>query len=227
MKWFETHGRLVEAQRLQQRTLYDMDMLKEIGYCAGIENYSRHLSGRAAGEPPSTLIDYFPDSFLTVIDESHVSVPQVRGMYHGDQVRKENLVEHGFRLPSAKDNRPLDFNEFLGKIGQTLFVSATPSAYERSVSTPPILQIVRPTGLLDPPVEVRPLEHQIDNLIEEVRAHSERKERTLVTTLTKRTAEDLTAYLREAGLRVEYLHSDIDAIQRGTLTARSSSTRTK
>ncbi|MCE9615600.1 MAG: excinuclease ABC subunit UvrB [Lentisphaerae bacterium] len=212
--WFQQRGRLLEAQRLQQRTLYDMDMLKEIGYCAGIENYSRHLSGRAAGAPPATLIDYFPGEFLTIIDESHATLPQIRGMYNGDQARKETLVEHGFRLPSAKDNRPLNFTEFLGKVGPILFATATPGPYEASVAPVPVRQLLRPTGLLDPPVEVRPLKNQIDDLMEEVRAHAERQERSLVTTLTKRTAEDLADYLRESGLRVEYLHSDIDAVER-------------
>jgi excinuclease ABC subunit B len=212
--WFQRHGKLLEAQRLEQRTRYDMEMLKEIGYCSGIENYSRHLSGRGEGEPPATLIDYFPDDFVTVIDESHVTIPQLRGMFHGDQSRKQTLVDHGFRLPSAKDNRPLNFDEFLGKVGQVLCTTATPGPYELGVAQGTVPQVLRPTGLLDPPVEVRPLQHQVDDLIEEVRAHAERGERTLVTTLTKRTAEDLAAYLREAGQRVEYLHSDIDAIQR-------------
>jgi len=212
--WFEQRGRLVEAQRLQQRTMYDVEMLKELGYCAGIENYSRHLAGRKAGQAPATLIDYFPGPFLTVIDESHVTLPQLRGMYNGDQARKTNLVEHGFRLPSAKDNRPLNFEEFLEKVGQVLFTTATPGPFESQHSPPPVRQVIRPTGLVDPPVEVRPLASQIDDLIEEVRSHSERGERVLVTTLTKRTAEDLSAYLREAGLRVEYLHSDIDTVER-------------
>ncbi len=214
VRWFEHHGRLLEAQRIQQRTQYDMEMLKEIGYCSGIENYSRHLSGRAAGEPPATLLHYFPGEFLTIIDESHVTLPQVRGMYNGDQARKQTLVEHGFRLPSAMDNRPLNFPEFLAKVGPILFTTATPGPYEKSVSSSPVQQILRPTGLLDPPVEMRPLKGQIDDLMEEVRAHAERQERVLVTTLTKRTAEDLATYLREAGLRVEHLHSDINAIER-------------
>ena len=212
--WFERNGRLLEAQRLQQRTLYDMEMMKEIGYCAGVENYSRHLSGRAAGEPPATLLHYFPGEFLTVIDESHVSLPQVRGMYHGDQSRKQTLVDHGFRLPSAKDNRPLNFDEFLDKVGPILFTTATPGSYELSVAPEPVRQVLRPTGLLDPPVEVRPLKHQVDDLMEEVRAHAERQQSSLVSTLTKRTAEDLAAFLRDAGLRVEYLHSDIAALER-------------
>lgn len=210
----EREGRLVEAQRLQQRTMFDMEMLKEIGYCSGIENYSRHLAGRAAGDPPATLIDYFPGGFLTIVDESHVTLPQIRGMFNGDQARKTTLVEHGFRLPSAKDNRPLNFDEFLEKVGQVVFTTATPGPFELDHSNAPVRQVIRPTGLLDPPVEVRPLASQIDDLMEEVRAHAERNERVLVTTLTKRTAEDLSAYLREAGLRVEYLHSDIDTIER-------------
>ncbi|MGQ9662534.1 MAG: excinuclease ABC subunit UvrB [Kiritimatiellia bacterium] len=212
--WFEAHNKLLEAQRLRQRTMYDVEMLREIGYCAGIENYSRHLSGRAAGEPPATLLDYFPGEFLTIIDESHATVPQLRAMYNGDQSRKQTLVDHGFRLPSAKDNRPLNFDEFLSSIHQVIFTTATPGPFELSVSPPPVKQIIRPTGLVDPPVEIRPLKGQVDDLIEEVRAHAERGERVLVTTLTKRTAEDLAAYLREIGLRVEYLHSDIDAIER-------------
>ena len=212
--WLEQRGKLLEAQRLKQRTMYDVEMLKEIGYCAGIENYSRHLSGRKAGEPPATLLDYFRGDFLTIIDESHVTIPQLNGMYHGDQARKGTLVEHGFRLPSAKDNRPLSFQEFMDRIGQVLFTSATPSVYEAKVAGCPVRQIIRPTGLLDPPVEVRPLGGQIDDLMEEVKAHAERGERSLVTTLTKRTAEDLAEYLRNAGLRVDYLHSDIDTVER-------------
>ena len=212
--WFEANQKLVEAQRIQQRTMYDVEMLREMGYCAGIENYSRHLSGRRAGEPPATLLDYFPGEFLTVLDESHVTLPQLRGMYNGDQARKNVLIEHGFRLPSARDNRPLAFNEFLGRTGQIIGMSATPGPYEREVSPPAVPQIIRPTGLLDPDVTVRPLKGQIDDLIEEVRVRAERHERVLVTTLTKKTAEDLSDYLSEAGLRVTYLHSDIDAIER-------------
>jgi excinuclease ABC subunit B len=194
--------------------MYDVEMLKEIGYCAGIENYSRHLSGRAEGEPPATLLDYFPGEFLTIIDESHATLPQLRAMYHGDQARKQTLVDHGFRLPSAKDNRPLSFEEFLKRIGQVVFATATPGPFEREVSPPPVQQVIRPTGLVDPPVEIRPLANQIDDLMEEIRAHAERGDRVLVTTLTKRTAEDLAQYLRDARMRVEYLHSDIDAIER-------------
>lgn len=212
--WFEANQKLLEAQRIQQRTMYDLEMLREMGYCAGIENYSRHLSARREGEPPATLLDYFPGEFLTVLDESHVTLPQLRGMYNGDQARKNVLIEHGFRLPSARDNRPLAFNEFLSRTGQIICMSATPGPYEREVSPPPVPQIIRPTGLLDPDVTVHPLKGQIDDLIEEVRTRAERHERVLVTTLTKKTAEDLSDYLSEAGLRVTYLHSDIDAIER-------------
>ncbi len=211
---FERDGKLIEAQRLRQRTLYDLEMMKELGYCAGIENYSWHLGGRLAGAPPATLLHYFSGGFLTVIDESHVTLPQLRAMYHGDQSRKATLIEHGFRLPSAADNRPLAFDEFMSIVGPIICTSATPGAYERHAGGAAVCQVIRPTGLVDPPVEVRPLEHQIDDLMEEVRAHAGRGERVLVTTLTKRTAEDLSAYLRRAGCRVEYLHSDIDAIAR-------------
>ena len=212
--WFEQRGKLLEAQRLAMRTRYDVEMLKEIGYCAGIENYSRHLSGRAEGEPPECLIDYFPGDFLTMVDESHVTVPQIRGMFNGDQARKAVLVEHGFRLPSARDNRPLNFDEFLAKVRRVVFTTATPGAFERQVSPPPVQQVIRPTGLVDPPVEIRPLARQVDDLIEEIRREAARDKRVLVTTLTKRTAEDLAAYLREAGLRVEHLHSEIDTVER-------------
>jgi excinuclease ABC subunit B len=217
---FERQGKLLEAQRLRQRTEFDLEMLRELGYCNGIENYSRHLAGRAAGEPPACLLDYFDSEFLTIIDESHVTLPQLRAMYNGDQARKQTLVEHGFRLPSAKDNRPLNFDEFLAKVGPIVFTSATPGAYERQVSEVAAEQVIRPTGLLDPPVEVRPLGKQVDDLMEEVRRAAEAGERVLVTTLTKRSAEDLTAYLRETGIRVEYLHSDIDAIQRVEILGR-------
>jgi len=217
---FEARGKLLEAQRLQQRTQFDIEMLREIGYCSGIENYSRHLSGRGEGEPPACLLDYFSGDFLTLIDESHVTLPQIRGMYNGDQARKRTLVEHGFRLPSALDNRPLCFDEFLTKTGPIMFVSATPAAYERQVSERQAVQIIRPTGLLDPPVEVRPRGNQIDDLMELVRQTTAHGDRTLVTTLTKRTAEDLTHYLRDAGLRVEYLHSDIDAVERVAVLGR-------
>lgn len=211
---FESRGKLLEAQRIQQRTDFDLEMLRELGYCSGIENYSRPLSGRPAGQPGACLLDYFPKDFLTVIDESHVTLPQVRGMFNGDQARKRTLVEHGFRLPSAMDNRPLHFDEFLARTGPILFASATPGPYERQVSERMARQVIRPTGLLDPPVEVRPLHNQIDDLMEEVRRTAARGDRALVTTLTKRTAEDLAQYLRESGLRVEYLHSDIDALER-------------
>jgi excinuclease ABC subunit B len=194
--------------------MFDVEMMREIGYCSGVENYSRHLSGRAAGEAPATLIDYFPGEFLTIVDESHVSLSQIRGMFNGDQARKQTLIEHGFRLPSAKDNRPLNFEEFLGKVGNILCTTATPGPYELAREPNPVKQVLRPTGLLDPEVEVRPLKNQIDDLMEEVRAVAERGDRILVTTLTKRMAEDLSDYLSEAGLRAEYLHSGIDAIER-------------
>jgi len=216
----ERDGKLLEAQRLRQRTEFDLEMLRELGYCNGIENYSRHLAGRAAGEPPACLLDYFDGEFLTIVDESHVTLPQLRAMYNGDQARKQTLVDHGFRLPSAKDNRPLEFNEFLEKVGPIVFTSATPGPYEREVSAAIVEQVIRPTGLLDPPVEVRPLDGQIDDVMEEIRKAAERGERVLVTTLTKRSAEDLTDYLRETGIRVEYLHSDIDAIQRVEILGR-------
>ena len=217
---FERQGKLLEAQRLRLRTEFDLEMLRELGYCNGIENYSRHLAGRAAGEPPACLLDYFDSEFLTIIDESHVTLPQLRAMYNGDQARKQTLVDHGFRLPSAKDNRPLNFEEFLRKVGPVVFTTATPSQYERQVSEVTAEQVIRPTGLLDPPVEVRPLRNQIDDLMEEVRRAAEKGDRVLVTTLTKRSAEDLTDYLRETGIRVEYLHSDIDAIQRVEILGR-------
>lgn len=217
---FERQGKLLEAQRLRQRTEFDLEMLRELGYCNGIENYSRHLAGRAAGEPPACLLDYFSTEFLTIIDESHATLPQLRAMYNGDQARKQTLVEHGFRLPSAKDNRPLNFDEFLAKVGPVVFTSATPGVYERQVSEVSVEQVIRPTGLLDPPIEVRPLANQIDDLMEEVRRVAESGNRVLVTTLTKRSAEDLTSYLRDTGIRVEYLHSDIDAIQRVEILGR-------
>lgn len=220
LKTLEEQHKLVEAQRLRQRTEFDLEMLRELGYCNGVENYSRHLAGRDAGEPPACLIDYFETEFLTIIDESHATLPQLRAMYNGDQARKQMLVDYGFRLPSAKDNRPLNFDEFMHKVGPILFTSATPGVYERQVSTVIAEQIIRPTGLIDPPVEVRPLTTQIDDLMEEVRRTAEKGDRTLVTTLTKRTAEDLTAYLRETGIRVEYLHSSIDAIERVSILGR-------
>ncbi|HYE58075.1 MAG TPA: excinuclease ABC subunit UvrB, partial [Rhodothermales bacterium] len=208
-------GKLVEAQRLEQRTLYDIEMMKEVGYCSGIENYSRHLTGLPPGHRPYCLFDYFPDDYLLVVDESHVTIPQVRAMYNGDRARKLNLVEHGFRLPSALDNRPMTFEEFEGKHHQVIFVSATPSDYELEKSGGVFVeQIIRPTGIPDPKVEVRKTEGQIDDLLEEIRVVIERKERVLVTTLTKRMAEDLSDYLDSFGVGVRYLHSDIDALER-------------
>lgn len=206
--------KLLEAQRLEQRTRYDIEMLKEMGFCQGIENYSRHLSGREPGSKPYTLIDYFPEDFLIIVDESHVTIPQIGGMYEGDRSRKTNLVEHGFRLPSALDNRPLKFNEFEDHINQILYVSATPRQYELERSEQVVEQIIRPTGLLDPKIDVRPTEHQIDDLVKEIRERTERQERVLVTTLTKKMAEDLTDYFREIGIKVTYLHSDVDTIER-------------
>ncbi len=212
---FRAQGKLLEAQRLEMRTNYDIEMMLEIGYCSGIENYSRHLTGRKPGQRPYTLLDYFPENFLTIIDESHVTVPQIRAMYHGDRSRKEVLVEHGFRLPSALDNRPLRFEEFEQLVNQVIFVSATPADYELEKSGGVVVeQIIRPTGLMDPEVDVRPVRNQIDDLIAEIRERTARNERVLVTTLTKRMAEDLTDYLRGVGIRVRYLHSEIDAIER-------------
>ena len=207
-------GKLLEAQRLEQRTNYDIEMMLEIGHCAGIENYSRHLEGRAAGEPPHTLLDYFPDNFITLIDESHVTIPQIRGMYGGDRSRKQTLIEHGFRLPSAADNRPLTFEEFEQKIGQVIYVSATPGPYELEHEQNRAEQIIRPTGLLDPEIFVRPIKGQIDDLVGEIQQRIRRDERVLVTTLTKKMAEDLTDYLKELGIKVRYLHSDIKTIER-------------
>jgi len=214
LAWFEEHGKLLEAQRLRMRTTYDLEMLREIGVCSGIENYSRHLDGRSPGEMPYTLLDYFPDDFLCVLDESHVTVPQLHGQYQGDRSRKETLVEHGFRLPSAMDNRPLRFEEFSKKINQVVFLSATPSPYEFEVSTQVVEQIVRPTGLVDPEVVVRPTKGQIDDLVAEINQRTERDQRVLVTTLTKKMAEDLTDYLVELGMRVRYLHSEVDTLER-------------
>jgi excinuclease ABC subunit B len=210
----ESQNKLLEAQRLRMRTTYDLEMMRELGFCSGIENYSMHLDGRSPGEAPYTLLDYFPDDYLVIIDESHVTVPQLHGMYEGDKSRKDTLVEHGFRLPSAVDNRPLKFDEFIGKVNQVVFLSATPSPYELKISKQIVEQVVRPTGLIDPEVIVRPTKGQIDDLIEEVRKRAEAGERILVTTLTKKMAEDLTDYLLEMGLRVRYLHSNIDTIQR-------------
>jgi len=215
LEFFRSQNRLLEAQRLEQRTLFDIEMLREIGYCHGIENYSRHLTGRKPGEPPPTLMDYLLKDALIIIDESHVAVPQIRGMYHGDRSRKETLVEYGFRLPSAFDNRPLTFEEFRAMTGQTVYVSATPAAYELSLAGDAVAeQIIRPTGLTDPAVSVRPATEQVDDLLHEIRARAEREERVLVTTLTKRMAEDLTEYYQQMGLRVRYLHSDIDTLDR-------------
>ncbi len=212
--WFEKQGKLLEAQRLRMRTTYDLEMMKEIGTCSGIENYSRHIDGRGPGTPPHTLLDYFPDDFLLVIDESHVTVPQIGGMFEGDMSRKRTLVDHGFRLPSAMDNRPLKWEEFQERIGQTVYLSATPGPYELDRSDGVVEQIIRPTGLVDPLVVVKPTQGQIDDLLEQVRLRVERDERVLVTTLTKRMAEDLTTYLAERGIRVEYLHSDVDTLRR-------------
>ena len=220
LKFFESKGKLLEAQRLRERTEYDIEMMRELGYCNGIENYSRPLTGRAPGSAPECLIDYFPDDFLTIIDESHVSVPQIRAMYNGDQARKTKLVDYGFRLPSAKDNRPLKFDEFNAKVKQIVYCSATPGDYEYSESKTVAEQVIRPTGLLDPVIELRPLKNQIDDLIAEIAKVTKAKDRTFVTTLTKRSAEDLTHYLHEAGIRVEYLHSDIDAIERVAILQR-------
>ncbi len=212
--WFEQQGKLLEAQRIRMRTTYDLEMMEQIGFCSGIENYSRHIDGREAGEPPHCLLDYFPDDFLTVIDESHVTVPQIGGMYEGDASRKRTLVEHGFRLPSAMDNRPLRFNEFLERAGQRMYLSATPASYEREVSDGVVEQIIRPTGLVDPRIEVRPAQGQIDDLLEQIRKRAKANERVLVTTLTKKMAEDLTDFLDDAGVRVRYLHSDVDTLKR-------------
>lgn len=212
--YFRSQNKLLEAQRIAQRTNYDLEMMSEIGFCSGIENYSRVISGRSPGTPPTTLLDYFPKDFLMFIDESHVTIPQVRAMYAGDRSRKENLVNYGFRLPSAFDNRPLNFQEFTGKLNQVVYVSATPAEYERSRAGQIVEQVIRPTGLLDPEVEVRPINGQIDDLIGEVNARSARNERVLITTLTKKMAEDLTIYLQKAGIRVRYMHSDVGAMER-------------
>ena len=214
LAWFEKHGKLLEAQRLRMRTQYDLEMMQEVGFCNGIENYSAPIDGRSAGEPPNTLLDFFPDDFLCVIDESHVAVPQLHGQYEGDRSRKEQLIEYGFRLPSAADNRPLRFEEFTERVNQVLFLSATPADYELQVSSQVVEQIVRPTGLVDPEVLVRPTKGQIDDLLSEVNTRIERDQRVLVTTLTKKMAEDLSDYLLEQGLRVRYLHSNIDTIER-------------
>ena len=205
---------LVEAQRIKQRTMYDIEMMQELGYCSGIENYSRPIAGRPAGSAPMTLMDYFPKDFLMFIDESHVTLPQVRAMYNGDHARKTTLVDYGFRLPCAFDNRPLKFDEFEQRVNQVVYVSATPGEYEKTRSGQIVEQVIRPTGLLDPRIDVRPVEGQIDDLIGEINQRVERKERVLVTTLTKKMAEDLTAYLKNAGIKVQYMHHDIDTIER-------------
>lgn len=214
LKYFNKHGLLLEAQRLQQRTRFDLEMLEETGFVKGIENYSRYLTNREPGEQPATLLDYFPDDFLIFADESHMTLPQVRGMYNGDRARKEVLVEHGFRLPSALDNRPLTFTEFEKHINKVVYVSATPADYELSRSPTPVQQVIRPTGLIDPPIEVRPIEGQIDDLISEIKATTDKHQRVLVTTLTKRMSEDLTEYLKELNIKVTYLHSDVDTLDR-------------
>lgn len=214
LKYFREQGKLLEEQRLQMRTTYDLEMMREIGTCAGIENYSRHIDGRGPGSPPNTLLDYFPEDFLLVIDESHVTVPQIGAMFHGDMSRKRTLVDYGFRLPSAMDNRPLKWEEFQERIGQTVYLSATPGPYEMERSDGVVEQIIRPTGLVDPKIVVKPTEGQIDDLMEEILVRSEKNERVLVTTLTKKMAEDLTEYLAERGVLVEYLHSDVDTLRR-------------
>ena len=208
------HDKILEAYRLEQRTRFDLEMLQEVGFCQGIENYSRHLTQRAPGQPPYTLLDYFPEDFIVVIDESHVTIPQIRAMYAGDRSRKESLVNFGFRLPSAFDNRPLTFDEFMDRVGQVIYVSATPGPFELEKASQIVEQVVRPTGLLDPEIEVRPTRNQIDDLVSEIRKVVSRKERVLVTTLTKRMAEDLTDYLREIGIKVRYMHSDVETLQR-------------
>ena len=217
IRYFKGEDKLLEAQRISERTNFDIEMMRETGFCSGIENYSRHLTGLAPGQPPHTLIDYFPDDFLMIIDESHKTIPQIGGMYHGDQSRKTTLVDYGFRLPSAKDNRPLNFEEFEEKIDQILFVSATPGQYEEEHELLRAEQVIRPTGLLDPKVDVRPVEGQIDDLIGEVNQEITKKNKVLITTLTKRMAEDLTDYMRELGIRVRYLHSDIDTLERSEI----------
>jgi len=214
LKTFEKEGKFLEAERLAQRTKYDLEMIREIGYCNGIENYSRYLTGRKAGEAPSTLIDYFPKDFLMFIDESHVTVPQIRAMYAGDRARKTTLVDYGFRLPSAMDNRPLKFEEFSEKINQVIYTSATPADYEKNISSQIVEQIVRPTGLLDPEIEIRPLENQVEDLANEIKIREQKRERTLVTTLTKKMAEDLDDYLRDMGIKSKYLHSDVETLDR-------------
>lgn len=215
IKYFKDNNKLIEAQRIEERTNFDIEMMKETGFCQGIENYSRHISGREKGSPPFTLFDYFPDDFLLLIDESHATIPQVRAMYNGDKARKESLVNYGFRLPSAFDNRPLKFDEFEQRINQVIFVSATPADYEKGHSKSNVIeQIIRPTGLLDPKIEVKPVTNQVDDLIEQIRERVEKKERVLVTTLTKKMAEDLTSYLASLDIKVRYMHSEIKALER-------------
>lgn len=214
VEYFKSKDKLIEAQRIEQRTNYDMEMMREIGFCSGIENYSRHISGREPGSAPFTLIDYFPKDFLLVVDESHVTLPQVRGMFAGDRARKTSLIDYGFRLPSAYDNRPLNFDEFYERINQAIFVSATPQEYEKGLSSQIVEQVIRPTGLLDPEIFVKPIGGQIDDLLSEINLVTQRNERVLITTLTKRMAEDLTKYFTDAGVKVKYLHSDIDTIER-------------
>ena len=215
VKYFKSQNKLIEAQRIEERTNFDIEMMKETGFCSGIENYSRHISGRPEGSPPYTLFDYFPDDFLLLIDESHATIPQVKAMYNGDRARKESLVNYGFRLPSAFDNRPLTFKEFEERTNQVVFVSATPADYEKEHSKDNVVeQIIRPTGLLDPKIEVKPVTNQIDDLLEQIRIRVERKERVLVTTLTKKMAEDLTEYLKSLDIKVNYMHSDTKALER-------------
>ena len=215
VKYFKENNKLIEAQRIEERTNFDIEMMKETGFCSGIENYSRHISGRAPGSRPYTLFDYFPDDFLLLIDESHATIPQVRAMYNGDRARKESLVNYGFRLPSAFDNRPLKFEEFEERMNQVIFVSATPADYEKEHSKDNVVeQIIRPTGLLDPKIEVKPVTNQIDDLLEQIRIRVERNERVLVTTLTKKMAEDLTEYLKSLDVKVNYMHSETKALER-------------
>ena len=218
VEYFTQNGKLIEAQRIRERVTYDTEMMQEIGYCSGIENYSRYFDGRKPGEPPYTLLDYFPRDFIMFVDESHMTIPQVRAMYHGDRARKDSLVQYGFRLPSAYDNRPLNFDEFNARIGQTVYVSATPAPYELSLANGMVAeQLIRPTGLIDPPVEVRPVKGQIDDLLYEIRQTGQRVGRGLVTTLTKKMAESLTSFMSENGIKVRYLHSDIDTMERITI----------
>ena len=214
MEFFKAQNKLIEAQRIEERVKYDLEMLREIGFCSGVENYSRVLAGRAPGSTPHTLLDFFPKDYLLFVDESHVTLPQVRGMYGGDRARKENLVEYGFRLPSAFDNRPLNFEEFYSHINQAVFVSATPGEFEKEHSAQTVEQVIRPTGLLDPLISVRPTEGQIDDLVGEINARTAKKQRVLVTTLTKKMAEDLTDYLKDLGIKVKYMHYDIDTMER-------------